>query len=247
MRMSLREQLEQSGQWLFRWRSYLPVLMGALVLLALVTSGHDGDESFPPYWEAICLAVAALGVAVRGVVTGWAPGGTSGRQTTAPAAGMLNMTGIYSVVRHPLYVGNYFLWLGVVMLPASGWLVLVTTLIFWVYYERIMFAEEEFLRRRFGAEFEAWADRTPAVIPDPGLWRPSSVPFSVRNVLRREPSGWLALAVTFTAVDVLRQLIRAGQVAIDSADVVVPATALAIFLALEALKKGTRVLHVEGR
>jgi hypothetical protein len=83
---------------------------------------------------------------------------------------------MYSVVRHPLYLGNYFQWLGVAMLPRNPWVAVTVSLVFWIYYERIMFAEEEYLRRSFGSEFEEWAARTPAFIPDFAQWVPAACP-----------------------------------------------------------------------
>ena len=62
----------------------------------------------------------------------------------------LNTSGLYSVVRHPLYLGNYLMWLGVALFSRTWWAPVIVSLVFWLYYERIMFAEEEFLRRQFG-------------------------------------------------------------------------------------------------
>ena len=33
--MALREELRKQGNWLFRWRSYLPLIMIVIVLLAM--------------------------------------------------------------------------------------------------------------------------------------------------------------------------------------------------------------------
>jgi protein-S-isoprenylcysteine O-methyltransferase Ste14 len=101
------------------------------------------------------------------------------------------MTGAYSIARHPIYFGNFFIGLGFALYCASFWVVAVFVLLFWVYYERIMFAEEEFLRRTFGKAYESWAARTPAdcklaqatsrmpapkVNPPPKAQRPSRSP-----------------------------------------------------------------------
>ena len=45
-------------------------------------------------------------------------------------------------------------------------------LVFWLYYERIMLAEEEFLRARYGKAFDDWAARTPAFLPNFRHWVP---------------------------------------------------------------------------
>jgi hypothetical protein len=61
--------------------------------------------------------------------------------------------------------------------PHVWWLVVLTTCFYALYYERIMLAEEAFLRDRFGEAFEKWAAQTPAFIPRFHGWKPSSVPF----------------------------------------------------------------------
>ncbi|MGB8874133.1 MAG: hypothetical protein WCC75_12145, partial [Desulfobaccales bacterium] len=43
---------------------------------------------------------------------GLPPRGTSGRNTQGQVAETLNTTGIYSLVRNPLYLGNFLIWLG---------------------------------------------------------------------------------------------------------------------------------------
>ena len=59
----------------------------------------------------------------------------------------------------------------------SPWFALVATLAYWIYYERIAYAEEEFLSRRFGARHLAWAQRTPAFVPRLAGWRAPALPF----------------------------------------------------------------------
>ena len=96
---------------------------------------------------------------------GFVPKDTSQRNTGRPQAAALNTTGLYSLVRHPLYVGNYLMWLGVALFTGAWWAPVIVSLVFWLYYERIMFAEEEFLRRRFGGDYTAWASTVPAFLP----------------------------------------------------------------------------------
>ena len=60
--------------------------------------------------EMIFLAVSLLGEAIRIITVGHAPRNTSGRNTTeGQVADVINTSGIYSIIRHPLYVGNFLL------------------------------------------------------------------------------------------------------------------------------------------
>ncbi len=115
--MPLREEMERSGNWLFRWRSYLPLLLLLPMTLAIERSHALGvRDARPDFWPLVCMGVSFFGLAIRVAAVGYAPAGTSGRNTKAgQVARSLNTTGMYSLVRHPLYLGNFVIWIGVSM------------------------------------------------------------------------------------------------------------------------------------
>jgi hypothetical protein len=141
---------------------------------------------------------------------GHAPAGTSGRNTLGQVARSLNVTGLYSVVRHPLYLGNFLMWLGVSLVPRCWWFTALTVLIFWLYYERIMFAEEGFLEECFGEDYRGWAAATPAFIPKFHTWVKPALPFSLRAAVAREYSGLFAVIAVFTLFQAMRGWFAGG-------------------------------------
>lgn len=251
----LSEELARQGQALFRWRGYLPLL---LLPFALVAAGQSGwlsaavGEAVEEIWEAACLVVSLSGIAVRAAVVGCAPAGTSGRNAREQRAETLNTTGLYSVVRNPLYLGNYLMLLGLLLLSKSWWLPILGTLLFIVHYERIVCAEERFLRGKFGRAYEDWARRTPAFIPDFRRWRPAEMPFSLRTVLRREYNGFYVVVAGFTAIEFAGDALGEGLTFSDwlREDVhwaALFAAGTTAFLALRFLKRNTRLLREAGR
>ena len=245
--MGMREEFEAAGNWLFRHRGYLPLLLFPLLLLAAAHSSAAAGHPPALVRDVLCVAVALGGLAVRVATVGYVPRDTSGRNTGRPQAESLNTGGLYSVVRHPLYLGNYLMWLGVALFARAWWAPVIVSLVFWLYYERIMFAEEEFLRRRFDAEYESWAASTPAFLPRLGLWRPAGARFSLLTVLRREHSSLLALIASLTALEVARVHASTGRLSLDPIWGTALAATLALCLAVRTLKHRTRLLHVEGR
>jgi hypothetical protein len=195
----------------------------------------------------LCLVIAFVGLGVRAATVGFVPARTSGRNTATQVADALNTTGMYSVVRHPLYLGNAITLLGVTMLFACWWLVLIVLLAFGLYYERIMLAEEDFLRRQFGESFEAWAARVPAVIPNPRGWQRPALPFSLRTVIRREYHGAVGILATFAVMHYLGDLAIARQLNPDPRAVGYAIVAALVFSVCRYLKKRTGVLRVQGR
>jgi protein-S-isoprenylcysteine O-methyltransferase Ste14 len=244
----LRDRFVREGHWLFRHRGYLPLLLLPVVLLAM--RGFDAAEESGRgdlVWEVCCLAVSLAGLAVRAATVGCSARGTSGRNRHAQVASTLNTTGMYSIVRHPLYVGNYLMWLGIVALPRVWWLPVIVSLAFWLYYERIMLAEEEFLCERFGEGFAEWAARTPAFIPRPSLWSRSACRFSFRVVLGREYSGLFLLVLTFWAVEAAGDALRTGRLVFDPVWSGVMAASTLLCAGIYTLKRRTRLLRVENR
>jgi len=246
--VALREEFEGSGRWLFRWRGYLPLALFVPVIAGLSNSATTGVQRSDELWEAICVAVSLVGLGIRIATVGHAPGGTSGRRTVGgPSALALNTHGMYSVVRHPLYLGNYFQWLGVAMVPRNPWVVITVSLIFWLYYERIMFAEEEYLRRAFPAEFAAWSTDTPAFIPDFGRWKSADLPFCWRTAIQREYSGVFALVAAFAFVCIVDTSLDTRRLTIDPFWSTALVLGAITYATVRLVARRTSLLRVRGR
>ena len=201
-----------------------------------------GSHWLQDVWEVPCLLVSMLGLGIRVVTVGHAPSGTSGRNAITQVATVLNTTGKYSVVRHPIYLGNFFMWLGVSLFHGIWWVPLIFSLVFCLHYERIMFAEEEFLECKFGSEFEDWARRTPAFIPRFSQWVAPALPFSWRKVLKGENASLTGAITIFGGLSLIEQLAMEEELRIDALwQVLVPVTWIA-FVVLRFLKRHTSLL-----
>ena len=246
--MALREEFRKSGEWLFRWRSYLPLLLIVLFLLACAGFRHPhGSLPGGGWWEIFCLAVSFAGLGVRIFTGGYVPAGTSGRNVKGQVADVLNTTGVYSLVRHPLYLGNFLIWLGISLFWGLWWFSLIIVLILWLYYERIMFAEEEYLRDKFGESFTIWAEKTPAFIPKLGQWLKPNLPFSIKTAIRKEYSAFFAIIVVFTLLKIAEAFVSQGRLWIGWHWTLLFGASLIIYLGVRFLKKRTGWLNVTGR
>src|SRR5262245_35827777 len=121
------EILVRQGGWLFRWRSYVLLCFVPMILWAI--SGSEPIESnFGPLadwlYESGCVALAMAGLAIRALTAGFVPRGTSGRNTREQIADSLNVAGMYSLTRNPLYFGNALTIMGITLFAQSLYLAL---------------------------------------------------------------------------------------------------------------------------
>jgi protein-S-isoprenylcysteine O-methyltransferase Ste14 len=205
--MALQEEMEKQGNFLFKYRGTLPMIVLVVGLAVYLYQQHQlattGMPSDLVLYERICLVVSLLGLLVRVYTIGHIAKNTSGRNTDGQIADDLNTKGIYSMVRHPLYVGNFIMWLGIAMLTANVWFVIAFVFAYWVYYERIMFAEEQFLRRKFGEPYINWSLKTPAFVPSFKNWEKPYFGFNLKKVIRQEKNGLVAV---FMVIFLFQQL-----------------------------------------
>lgn len=245
--MLLKERLEHTGNLLFRWRSFLPLLTIGLFLIAMRYSSYTRGEHYPdPLWEGICFGISLFGLAIRVFTVGFVPKGTSGRTTSTPRASTLNTTGMYSIIRHPLYAGNFFVWLGISMWPRSPLLIIALTFLFSLYYWLIILAEEKILREKFGNEFIEWTRRTSLLFPRFGNWRKPDLPFSLKTVLKREYTTLFAIIAIFTCLETGGDWFYSGKLQFDPVWMSIFFAGLCTYVILRILKK-KGFLKVEGR
>jgi len=260
--MQMNQKMQSQGQWLFRWRSYLPLLF--LVLLIPIFANYRylfENYTVNLIWEISCLCVGLLGLTIRCLVTGYAAKNTSGRNTKNQVADTLNTTGMYSLIRNPLYIGNFFMYAAPILLVHTWWLFIIYVLVFTLYYERIVMTEEAFLTQKFGDEYLRWTSQTPAFFPRRLSWVKTELPFSWKYVLHREYHGLFNLIAAFTVLKLIGNFCVYSRLAacsdeyiafidrirIDPVWMAIFIVGIVFYITVRILSKCTRILHVEGR
>jgi len=245
--MALIHSFEKSGNTLFRHRGPIPAILFILAIpVVYFTNISFLNSAFVSAITIVAILVSIIGFWVRAYSIGTTPRGTSGRNTKEQVAESLNTTGIYSTVRHPLYLGNYLIWIGLVIFCFNIYFILLVSLAYWLYYERIMFAEERFLERKFGDEYLNWSLTVPAFIPSFKKYQKSTIPFSIISVLRREYSGFLACVLGYTFIDNLRYYIMYNEFDFRRISIYIFIISIIITLILRTLKHSNK-LNEKGR
>jgi len=137
-----------------------PARQGIAVLLVVV---YTVVATPLPLLAAIGLPIAFVGCFVRAYASGFI---VKNQQ--------LATDGPYRFVRHPLYSGNILLVVGFAIAGSRWWALPVAILFFWFYYPAAIEYEDRKLRGIFGAAWEQWSARTPALMPRFGSVPPSA-------------------------------------------------------------------------
>lgn len=115
-----------------------------------------------PALAAVGLAIAAAGEVVRLYASGFIVKNQE-----------LATDGPYRFVRHPLYTGNVLLVVGFALAGSRWWGIPLALFFFWFYYPTAIEYEDRKLHRIFGAAWEEWSARTPALMPRLGAVPPA--------------------------------------------------------------------------
>ena len=122
-----------------------------------------------PKWAEIAVAVGAIVLAALSVSLMWRAIIVLGKQWGYVAriieGHKLITEGPYNLVRNPIYTGMFGVLIATA-LAASRWPMFLAAILFFLFgtWMRIH-REENLLRRSFGAEFEVYRSRVPALVP----------------------------------------------------------------------------------
>lgn len=250
--MNIHDLMVKQGGFLFRWRSFIPLL---LIFPAIAALSHSEmiEDALGDHVEDILVfisyVISFVGLAIRWYTVGTVPSGTSGRNTQSQRADSLNTTGMYSIVRNPLYLGNFIAILGVLLSFKVWWFILIGTMAYWIYIERIIATEERYLTEKFGDAYVEWSSRTPIFVPRFGQWVPPMYKFNLRKVLRAEYNGVMVVGTAFFLVEFFADIIFEREPFFSwlredwlwSAQFIVCGV---IFSVLRTLKKRTTILNM---
>jgi len=142
--------------WIFNHRDYTPV---PLILAALILA----QPSAATYVTG--LAIAIVGELIR--IWGVSYAGAITRTTSGPKAPELVVSGPYAFVRNPLYIGNFFIGIGMCIAawPWMPWMLILVAAFYIFQYGLIISLEEEFLREKFGETYLEYTRHVPRVFP----------------------------------------------------------------------------------
>jgi protein-S-isoprenylcysteine O-methyltransferase Ste14 len=149
---------EEVGEKFFQWRDYTPLPLIALMFVV----AHPSAVS-----ATFGLLVITAGELIRVYAVSFI-GGVSRTRTRSTNQSLIT-DGAFSIVRNPLYVGNFLITTGAAVYSGVPWMVVLAAIAFYFQYHYIVLYEESLLKAKFGAEYSEYCKRVPR-------WWPAKMP-----------------------------------------------------------------------
>lgn len=172
--------MKNLAELFFRYRSYTPIPFLILMIIFENASVISLITGF---------IIAIIGEAVRLWGVSWA--GSETRTTGKVGGTYLIISGPFAYVRNPLYLGNILMYLGLGIMSYAifPYLQIVALIFFIVQYYLIVKAEEEYLFKTFGEQYQKYYNSVPRFFPRFTPHRDDSVeqpPFKIHEGLKSE-------------------------------------------------------------
>jgi len=187
----------QIGAVLCRHRGWLPLLFLGIPLVMPGTTS-------PFRWE-VGLALIVIGEAIR--LAGVAAAGTVTRRRSRNVQRLVTY-GIFAWARNPLYIGNFLIWMGFVVISGVMWFLPIAILLFAIEYTLIVAYEEGVLESIFGQEYLDYKKTTPRWIPRPPKGPQPEGEYHWAEAFRSEVSTFLQYAVLLLAFWIKSQMME---------------------------------------
>lgn len=158
--MRLKINMVAIGNFFFKYRNLLFIFLYLCLFIPspqIFTADRFGSHYFL-FPIIIGLTITIIGQLIRGVTISLAYIVRGGKDKKVHAEDLVT-SGIFNHCRNPLYVGNIMMLLGVGILVNSAVFVFIFIPLFLFIYQAIVLAEENFLRGKFGAQFNAYTMR----------------------------------------------------------------------------------------
>jgi protein-S-isoprenylcysteine O-methyltransferase Ste14 len=224
------------GNFLFMHRSFTPVPL--IILVFIIFRPIDlGEKNI--LINLLGLLISLLGEIVRIIAVGYAHKGTSGRESYLKADA-LNTTGIYSIVRNPLYIGNFFMFTGLVIVYASIFAVIVFPVFSILQYYFIILSEEDFLREKHGRDFETYCRRVRRIIPTFNDYRKNQNPFNLKKVVFKENDSVFNMLVMYILVLLYKEKAFTGSISRPFVYIIPGVIFMAAYIIVKIIKRRGR-------
>ncbi len=162
---TLPRWLLPAGHFFFAHRNWVfpcvfVALVGATQPMAFPGGTRIAGVSADAWVDALGVTMAFAGQLLRAAAIGLDYIRRGGRHKKVHADRLVTQ-GLFAHSRNPLYLGNFLAMMGLFVVHGSGGALLLGAAFYTIAYLAIVAAEEDYLRQRYGADYEAYLRRVP--------------------------------------------------------------------------------------
>tara|TARA_B100000902_G_C26993047_1_gene756020 strand:- start:23 stop:604 length:582 start_codon:yes stop_codon:yes gene_type:complete len=181
------------GEKIFKARDYTPIPLIVLIFLLAEPSVRSA---------VIGMILILSGEIVRLYSVAFI--GSISRTRKNRTGGELIRSGPFSFVRNPLYVGNFFISVGVATFAGNFYATAITALLFAFQYYHIVKYEESWLKQNFGEEYDVFCKEVPAWFPQKSIKLDSlEWPETFSPAIKSERKTLLAIAAMVSILTII--------------------------------------------
>jgi protein-S-isoprenylcysteine O-methyltransferase Ste14 len=221
------------GRFLFKYRSFTPVPFIVLVFLIFRPINLERENIIINVGG---LLISILGEVIRVISVGYAYSGTSGRESFLRAES-LNVTGIYSIARNPLYIGNFFMFCGLVAVFSNIYALLIIGIFLISQYYFIILAEENFLKETYRKDYVTYCSRVKRIFPTFKHYARNRNTFNFRKVLFKESDSVFNMLVMYLFVLFYKERVFTSRIDNPFYYIVPGAVLIAGYVIIKIIKK----------
>lgn len=199
----MKQTMIAIGNFFFKWRNYLfPLFVVALFIFRAPEPIFLGSEVLEHIKDGLALGLVILGLAIRGIVIGFAYIKRGGMNKKVYADTLVT-EGMFVLCRNPLYLGNMTSIIGIFLMHGDPLIVAIGCATYIFIYQCIIFAEEAYLRNKFGKDFIEYCKETPRWFPVISRFKTaiSGMSFSWKRVVIKDYSTIATTLIAAAAIE----------------------------------------------
>jgi len=145
------------GDFFFKYRNKVfPLIIVLLFLTAPPPTTVFGEEGYEVLKDWLMFGVSVAGLVIRGMVIGFAYIKRGGKNKEVYADKLVT-EGMFSTCRNPLYFGNMLIYIGIFIEHGDPLIIFTGIPLFYFIYICIIATEENYLRKKFGGQYDDYA------------------------------------------------------------------------------------------
>lgn len=159
--MQSKNWLVKTGDFFFKYRNLLfPTLLLMIFLIKPPAYSYLKKEWLEELKDVLAIFIIFSGLSLRAAVIGYKYIKRGGLNKKVYAENLVT-DGFFGVCRNPLYVGNFMIYAGILLMHGHLLVIALGGTFFVFVYTAIVAAEEYFLKDKFGAAFDAYCSDVP--------------------------------------------------------------------------------------